>query len=68
MFSLGSIKYNPLYPHLDYVDMGRSNEMRSNYALVEVVGVAGVLPVHYPVICWVITESTEQWCHNTTGN
>ena len=48
--------------------------MPSNYALVEVVGVAGVLPVHYPVICWVITESTEQGCqtvsecHNTTGN
>ena len=29
--------------------------MRSNYALVEV---GGVLPLHYPVIYWVITESS----------
>ena len=29
--------------------------MRSNYALVEVVG---GLPLHYPVIYWVITESS----------
>ena len=32
--------------------------MRSNYALVEVVGVVGGLPLHYPVIYWVITESS----------
>ena len=41
----------------DYVDMGRSNEMQSNYAPVKVAKVVGVLPAHYPVICWVITES-----------
>ena len=32
--------------------------MRSNYALVEVVRVVGGLPLHYPVIYWVITESS----------
>ena len=58
MFSLGSSIYyiyedNPP----DYVDMGRSNEMQSNYAPVKVAKVVGVLPAHYPVICWVITES-----------
>ena len=59
MFSLGSSIYyiyedNPP----DYVDMGRSNEMRSYYAGVRVVKVVRVLPVHYPIICWVITESS----------
>ena len=31
--------------------------MTSNYAIEIVVGVVGVLPVHYPLISWVITES-----------
>ena len=57
----------------DYVDMGRSNEMRSNYAGVKVVKVVGVLPVHYPPN--LLGNYREQWCqtvvsvcHNTPGN
>ena len=62
----------------DYVDMGRSNEMRSNYAIVGVLGVLGGITStlsrnllgNYREQSGVRLCQTGAlpWCHNTTGN